>query len=184
MRVFGFVGVLAVEKHPSGDYEPLADNRIRKCRCTPIHAAFSRRARFRLNRSPSRSNFYDNVTSLIRRFLRIHCDINVGVTIFHLLRPTVAAFDAARFYTNDKADYYRPAIGTESIPVIAGSQHIAQRNVSVDVLLSGCHVPVLLAVQRLNPGDLCSSGHSTAVMDVLCASKGDGCYTNSEKHDE
>jgi hypothetical protein len=26
MHVFGFVGVPAVEKHPSGDYDPFADN--------------------------------------------------------------------------------------------------------------------------------------------------------------
>ena len=94
------------------------------------------------------------------------------VSRYSPVRPTVAAFDVARFYTNDRADNYRPAIGTESIRVIAGSQHIAQRNVSVDVLLSGCHVPVLLAVQRLNPDDLCSSGQSAGVIDVLCASKG------------
>ena len=123
MRVFGCVGVLSVEKHPSGDYNPFADNRTRKCGCTPIHGTSSRRDWFRLNRSPSRSNFYDNAASLIRRFLRIHCDVNVGITPFHLLRPTVAAFDATGFCTNDIADNYRSAIGTESICVIAGLQH-------------------------------------------------------------
>jgi hypothetical protein len=133
MRVFRFVGVLSVEEHPSGNYDPFADNRTRKCGCTSIHGASSRRARFRLNRSPSRSNFYDNAASLIRRFLRIHYDVNVGVTLFHLLRPTVAAFDAALFYTNDKADNYRRAIGTESICVIADCS--MARN---EMLLSMC----------------------------------------------
>jgi hypothetical protein len=65
------------------------------------------------------------MTSLIRRFLRIHYDVNVGITPFHLLRPTIAAFDAARFYTNDEADNYGRTIGTESFCVIAGSQHVA-----------------------------------------------------------
>jgi hypothetical protein len=126
MRVLGFIGMPSIEKHPSSDYDLLADNKSRKCGCTPIHVALSRRARFRLNRSPSRSYFYDSVASLIRCVLRINNDVNVSIAQFHLFRPTVAAFDAARSYTNDKADNYGRTIGTESICVIAGSQHVKE----------------------------------------------------------
>src|SRR5436305_1442981 len=123
MRVFGRIRVLTVEKHPSSDFNPFTNDRLRERRCTPIDGASSWLARLRLYRSPAGSDFDNDVACLIRCFLRIHHDIDVGVAPLDLLSLTVAALYTAGLGTHDVTNDRCSLIGTKSIHIVSELQH-------------------------------------------------------------